>query len=103
MRAKMSQAHEVDMDGNWYDYDAMIGAQAERANWALAEALGILAETEPPQEQGASGHWFAGRPNRAWDGASFSNDESGILSGTAWAAHEAIKVSLAGFINQEMS
>ena len=47
MRAMMSSIRTADMDGNWYDYAAMIGAQAERGLWAEREARAILAETEP--------------------------------------------------------
>ena len=46
---------------------------------AVNEAWAILAENEPRQEQGMSGHWPCGR----------------YLSGTAWAAHGAITYSLA--------
>jgi hypothetical protein len=65
---------------------------------ALAEAHAILAQSEPAQEAGMSGHWPCGRPNRRWDGAAYRYDEGGYLSGTGAFAHAALAESLAQFI-----
>jgi len=65
---------------------------------ACAEARSILADVEPRQEQGMSGHWPCGRPNMAWQADRFCYDESGYLSGTGWLAHAALVESLRSFV-----
>ena len=65
---------------------------------ALDEARSILADVEPRQEQGMSGHWPCGRPNMAWQADRFCYDESGYLSGTGWMAHAALVESLRSFV-----
>ena len=76
--------------------DRAIGAAT--ADKALAEARTILADAEPRQEQGTSGHWPCGRPNMAWQAERFCYDESGYLSGTGWMAHAALVESLRSFV-----
>ena len=65
---------------------------------AYDEARSILADAEPRQEQGMSGHWPCGRPNMAWQADRFCYDESGYLSGTGWLAHAALAESLRSFV-----
>ena len=68
------------------------------ADAACNEARSILADAEPRQEQGMSGHWPCGRPNMAWQADRFCYDESGYLSGTGWLAHAALVESLRSFV-----
>ena len=65
---------------------------------AEREARSILADVEPRQEQGMSGHWPCGRPSMAWQADRFCYDESGYLSGTGWLAHAALVESLRSFV-----
>lgn len=64
------------------------------------ELMAHLAEVEPPQEQGKSGHWPCGRPNRAWDEERRCYDEAGYYSGTAYVAHKALREALAAFVGE---
>jgi len=94
MRARMStgaRRQTPTMDGFTSDREAF-------ACYAEREARSILADVEPRQEQGMSGHWPCGRPNRAWQSDRFCYDESGYLSGTGWMAHAALVESLRSFV-----
>ena len=91
MRARMSGWADHAEDGSRY-----VARFNEEA--ALEEAHSILADVEPRQEQGMSGHWPCGRPNMAWQADRFCYDESGYLSGTGWLAHAALAESLRSFV-----
>src|SRR3972149_3691134 len=89
-RAKLSDRNERELPtwDSWTDSPVeswMAEDSLDRA--AEREARAILAETEPRQEQGMSGHWPCGRPNQAWQGGGGCYDESGYLSGAGWGAH----------------
>lgn len=56
-----------------------------------------MAEVEPAQGNGCSGHWPCGRPNRQWQADRLCYDESGYFSGTGWMAHGALAEALTSF------
>ena len=97
-RAKLSDLQ----DWTKANPDRMASSELEQTFSRLAEreARAILAETEPRQEQGMSGHWPCGRPNQAWQAERLCYDESGYLSGTGWMAHAALAESLAAFCEE---
>ena len=105
MRPRMS---DLDKRERWLDYlsthhtatieETGVTPEDWVLNTAWGEARSILADAEPRQEQGMSGHWPCGRPNMAWQAERFCYDESGYLSGTGWMAHAALVESLRAFV-----
>ena len=97
MRARMSDAPRR-LDPDIFGCGSREMSERVAGIYALSELIDILADVEPRQEQGMSGHWPCGRPNMAWQADRFCCDESGYLSGTGWMAHAALVESLRSFV-----